>query len=56
MSNQEIADELYLSIDTVKSHVRNLLQKLPARDRTHAVVVAFRDGLVELPPRMPRWQ
>lgn len=56
MSNQEIADDLYLSIDTVKSHVRNLLQKLPARDRTHAVVVAFRDGLVDLPPRLPRWQ
>ena len=56
MSNQNIADELYLSIDTVKSHVHNLLQKLPARDRTHAVVVAFRDGLVELPQRLPRWQ
>jgi DNA-binding NarL/FixJ family response regulator len=56
MSNQEIADELYLSIDTVKSHVRSLLQKLPARDRTQAVVVAFRDGLIELPPKLPSWQ
>jgi len=56
MNNQEIADALVVSIDTVKSHVRSLLRKLQARDRTQAVVVAFREGLVELPARPPRWQ
>jgi len=56
MSNQTIADELHLSIDTVKTHMKNLLQKLEAQDRTHAVVIAFREGLVELPPSAPPWQ
>jgi DNA-binding NarL/FixJ family response regulator len=56
MSNQQIADALVVSIDTVKSHVSSLLRKLPANDRTHAVVVAFREGLVELPSRPPRWR
>ncbi len=56
MSNQAIADELHLSIDTVKTHMKNLLQKLEAQDRTHAVVIAFREGLVELPPSAPPWQ
>ena len=56
MSNREIADALVVSIDTVKSHVGSVLRKLPAKDRTHAVVMAFRDGLVELPARPPRWQ
>ena len=55
MCNQAIADELHLSIDTVKTYMKNLLQKLDAQDRTHAVVVAFRDGLVELPPSAPGW-
>jgi NarL family two-component system response regulator LiaR len=32
------------------------LRKLPANDRTHAVVVAFREGLVELPNHPPRWR
>ena len=55
MTNQEIADALVVSIDTVKTHVGSLLRKLPARDRTMAVVTAFREGLVQVPPRPPRW-
>ena len=55
MTNQEIADALVVSIDTVKSHVSSLLRKLPARDRTMAVGTAVREGLVELPTRPPRW-
>ncbi len=55
MTNQEIADALVVSIDTVKSHVGSLLRKLPARDRTMAVVTAFREGLVQVPTRPPRW-
>lgn len=48
-SNAEIAGQLYVSIDTVKTHIRNVLMKLPARDRTHAAVVGLRLGLVDWP-------
>jgi DNA-binding NarL/FixJ family response regulator len=47
--NSEIAQALMVSVDTVKSHVRNLLLKLQARDRTHAAVIGLRRGLVEWP-------
>lgn len=45
-SNQEIADELYITVGTVKTHVRNILSKLCADDRTQAAVMALRAGLV----------
>ncbi len=45
-SNQSIADELFLSINTVRNHVANVLAKLNARTRTEAVSIATRDGLV----------
>ena len=54
-TNQEIADQLNLSIDTVKHAVTALLSKLEARDRTQAVLVAFRNDLVDLPATLPRW-
>ena len=55
MSNEEIANDLLVSMETVKSHVSSLLRKLPAKDRTAAVVTAFREGLVQVPARPPRW-
>ena len=55
MTNEEIANDLVVSIETVKSHVSSLLRKLPAKDRTAAVVTAFREGLVQVPARPPRW-
>ena len=55
MSNQEIADSLVVSIDTVKSHIGSLLRKLQANNRTHAVVVAFQQGMIEIPTLPPRW-
>ncbi|WP_035861740.1 response regulator [Cryptosporangium arvum] len=45
-SNAEIAGDLVLSVETVKTHVGNVLGKLGARDRTQAVIVAYESGLI----------
>ncbi|MCL2560001.1 MAG: response regulator transcription factor [Turicibacter sp.] len=45
--NQEIADELFIALKTVKTHVSNVLSKLQVTDRTQAVIYAFKHGLVE---------
>ena len=47
-SNQEIADELFIAIKTVKTHVSNILSKLQVQDRTQAVIYAFQHHLVEV--------
>ena len=44
--NREIGTRLFLSEETVKSHVRHLLAKLQARSRAHAVAVGVRRGLI----------
>lgn len=44
-SNDAIAQELYISAGTVKTHVRNILKKLCAHDRTQAAIRALRSGL-----------
>ena len=52
LSNQEIADRLEISKETVKTHVKHLMEKLAVSDRTQAAVKAMRYGLVE--PQEPR--
>ena len=47
LENEAIARELYISTETVKSHVRRILQKLGAHSRTYAVAVALRRALVD---------
>ncbi len=46
-SNQEVADDLYIGVKTVKFHVTNILAKLGVEDRTQAAIYAFKNGLAE---------
>ncbi|WP_425258681.1 response regulator [Rubrivivax sp. RP6-9] len=48
LSNKRVAGELGLSEDTIKSHMKNVIHKLRANDRTHAVTIALRRGLMAL--------
>lgn len=47
LANQEIAEELFIALKTVKTHVSNILAKLEVQDRTQAVVYAYQNGLVK---------
>jgi len=47
-ANKVIADQLSISEETVKTHVTNILSKLGANDRTHAVTIALKRGIIEL--------
>ena len=47
-SNKLIADQLTLSEETVKGHVKSILSKLGANDRTHAVTLGLKRGIIEL--------
>ena len=46
LSNAEMAAELYVSLETVKTHVGNVLSKLHARDRTQAVITAYESAFI----------
>ena len=47
MSNADVAGKLYISQETVKSHVRHILTKLEADTRTHAVAIALREAIID---------
>ena len=51
LSNGEIAQELYISETTVKTHITHILQKLNLRDRVQAVVLAYQTGIFEADAR-----
>jgi DNA-binding NarL/FixJ family response regulator len=46
--NKQIADQLSISETTVNFHIKNLVDKLQANDRTHAVTIALRRGLLQI--------
>ena len=50
-SNQEIAEALFVTPATAKTHVSRLLMKLDARDRAQLIVIAYETGLVKAHPR-----
>jgi len=47
-ANKMVADRLAISEETVKAHMRNILAKLGANDRTHAVTIALKRGIIEI--------
>ncbi|MFJ1969711.1 response regulator [Streptomyces sp. NPDC087903] len=53
-SNEEIAEQLFVSPLTVRTHVHRAMTKLGARDRAQLVVIAYQSGLVQAPPPATR--
>jgi DNA-binding NarL/FixJ family response regulator len=49
--NQEIASELVIGTETVKTHISRIVRKMQARNRTHAVAIALEHGIFELGAR-----
>ena len=49
LNNREVAKELFISENTVKNHVRNILEKLQLHSRMEAVMYAMREKLLDLP-------
>jgi len=47
-ANKEIAAQLSLTEETVKSHLKSILAKLSANDRTHAVAIGLKRGIIDL--------
>jgi DNA-binding NarL/FixJ family response regulator len=47
-ANKLVADKLLVTEDTIKMHVKSILSKLDANDRTHAVAIAVKRGIMEL--------
>jgi DNA-binding NarL/FixJ family response regulator len=47
-SNKIVADRLAISEDTVRSHMKNIFSKLGANDRTHAVTIALKRGIIDI--------
>lgn len=53
LGNKEISEEIGTAAGTVKAHIQNILSKLEAKDRTHAVTIALQRGIIHLDSRRP---
>lgn len=53
LGNKEIGEEIGTAAGTVKAHIQNILSKLEAKDRTHAVTIALQRGIIHLDWRRP---
>ena len=53
LSNGDVAERLFISQETVKSHVRHILTKLEADTRTQAVAIALREAIINCSGRVP---
>ena len=47
-SNKIVADHLSITEETVKAHMKSILSKLDANDRTHAVTIALKRGIIDI--------
>lgn len=50
LNGEQVAEQLVLSAETVKTHIRNAMQKLEASTRAHAIAIALREGYISPPP------
>ena len=53
-STEEIAEILYVSPHTIRTHIKNGMRKLEAKTRAHAVAIALSEGAIELEPIVPQ--
>jgi DNA-binding CsgD family transcriptional regulator len=51
LDNHEAAEKLFVSVNTVRNHVWNLMRKLEAKSRAHAIVLAVENGIIEIKHR-----
>jgi len=49
LTGEQVAEKLYLSPETIKTHIRNAMSKLEANTRVHAIAIALRDGFISPP-------
>jgi DNA-binding CsgD family transcriptional regulator len=53
MTGEQVAEHLFLSPETIKTHIRNAMSKLEANTRVHAIAIALRDGFISPPTGTP---
>jgi DNA-binding NarL/FixJ family response regulator len=53
LTGEQVAERLHLSPETIKTHVRNAMNKLDANTRAHAIAIALREGFIAAPTGAP---
>ena len=52
LTGEQVAERLFLSPETIKTHIRNAMSKLEAHTRVHAIAIALREGFISAPGRV----